>query len=144
MLKLIPAIMSPELLAILAEMGHGDEIVLSDANFPAVSSAQRLVRADGHSVTAILEAVLKLMPLDTFVESPAAVMQIVNKPNESAPIWTEFQKHLDHAESRHVTISSVERFAFYERSKKAFAVVATGETALYANIILKKGVIFPK
>ncbi len=144
MLKLIPSILSPELLAVLAEMGHGDEIVLADANFPAVSTAQRLVRADGHAVNTILEAVLKLLPLDTFVESPAVVMQIGDKPNESAPICTEFQKHLDHAEGRHVAISSIERFAFYERSKKAFAVVSTGETALYANLILKKGVIFPK
>lgn len=141
MLKRIPPILSPELLYTLAQMGHGDEIVLADANFPAVSIARRLVRADGHGVPAVLKAVLELFPLDSFVEKPAAVMRRVDKPDESAPIWAEYQRLLDAAEGKHVAIEAVERFAFYERAKLAFAVVATGEKALYGNLILKKGVI---
>ncbi|ODU01439.1 MAG: fucose isomerase [Planctomycetes bacterium SCN 63-9] len=143
MLKRIPAILSPDLLYLIAQMGHGDEIVLADANFPATAIARRLVRADGHGVPAILEAILQLFPLDSFVEAPAAVMQRVDKPAEAAPVWNEFQRLLDSAEAKHITIERVERFAFYERAKMAFGVVATGETALYGNLILKKGVIAP-
>lgn len=141
MLKRISPILSPELLYFLAQMGHGDELVLADANFPATSIAKRLTRADGHSVPAILKAALELFPLDTFVEAPAAVMRRVDEPDKPAPVWTEFQRLLDSAEGRHIAIERVERFAFYERAKQAFAVVATGETALYGNLIIKKGVI---
>lgn len=144
MLKGLNPLLSPELLFTLAQMGHGDEIVLADANFPAVALAKRLVRADGHGVPAILEAVLSIFPLDSFVPAPAFVMQRVDQPNDPAPIWTQYQKLLDSAEAKHVAIERIERFAFYERAAKTFAVVATGETALYGNIILKKGVIFPK
>lgn len=143
MLKRVPAIISPDLLYMIAQMGHGDELILADANFPATAIAKRLVRADGHGVPAILEAVLQLFPLDSFVESPAAVMQRVDKPSEAAPVWNDFQRLLDSAEAKHVKIERVERFAFYERAKLAFGVVATGETALYGNLILKKGVIAP-
>ncbi len=141
MLKGIPSILSPELLYLLAQMGHGDELVLADANFPAVSLARRLVRADGHGVVPILAATLQLFPLDEFVEQPAAVMQRVDHPDQPAPIWRDFQKQLDAAAEKPVGIERVERFAFYERAKQAFGVVATGETALYANLILMKGVI---
>lgn len=143
MLKGIAPILSPELLYIVAQMGHGDEIVLADSNFPAVSIAKRLVRADGHSVPAILEPLLKLFPMDEFVEKPAAVMRRVDKPNEAAPVWETYQRLLDSAEAKHIGIERVERFSFYERAKNAFAVVATGESALYGNLILKKGVIKP-
>ena len=143
MLKRVPAIISPDLLYMIAQMGHGDELILADANFPATAIARRLVRADGHGVPAILEAVLQLFPLDSFVEAPAAVMQRVDKPSEAAPVWNDFQRLLDGAEAKHVKIERVERFAFYERAKLAFGVVATGETALYGNLILKKGVIAP-
>jgi len=141
MLKGIPSIVSPELLLLMAQMGHGDELVLADANFPAASIGRRLVRADGHGVVALLEGVLKLFPIDRFVERPAAVMQRVDKPSEPAPIWGEFQRALDQADGRPVGIERVERFAFYERASNAFGVVATGETALYGNLIIKKGVI---
>lgn len=141
MLKGIPAILSPELLYLMAQMGHGDELVLADGNFPAVSLARRVVRADGHGVVPILEAVLQLFPLDSFVEQPAAVMRRVDQPEEAAPIWHEFQKLLDRAGGKRVSIERMERFAFYERAKNAFGVVATGETALYGNLIIKKGVI---
>jgi L-fucose mutarotase len=141
MLKGIPSILSPELLYLIAQMGHGDELVLADGNFPAVSLAKRVVRADGHGVLPILEAVLQLFPLDEFVEQPAAVMRRVDAPDEAAPIWNEFQKLLDTAQDKRVSIERVERFAFYERAKQAFGVVATSETALYGNLIIKKGVI---
>ena len=144
MLKRIPPIISPDLLVLLAEMGHGDELVLADANFPAVSHADRLTRADGHGVSVLLEAILQLFPLDSFVEQPAAVMRRVDQPDQPAPIWTEFQRLLDSAEGRHISIERVERFAFYERTRAAFGVVATGETALYGNLIIKKGVIAPR
>ena len=141
MLKGIPSILSPELLLLMAHMGHGDELVLADANFPAASIGRRLVRADGHGVVALLEAVLKLFPLDRFVDQPAAVMQRVDSPHEPVPIWAEFQRALGQADGRPVSIERIERFTFYERARNAFGVVATGETALYGNLIIKKGVI---
>lgn len=143
MLKRIPPILSPELLHLIAQMGHGDELVIADANFPAATCANRLVRADGHGVPAILEAILQLFPLDQFVEHPAAVMRRLDKPGDPAPIWAEYQRLLDGAEGRHISMEQVERFAFYERAKATFGVVATGEGALYGNIIIKKGIIPP-
>ena len=138
MLKRIPSILSPELLYLIAQMGHGDELVIADANFPAVTNAKRLVRADGYSVPAILEAILQLYPLDSYSEKPAAVMRRVDKPGEPAPIWNEYQRLLDSAGGRYIAIEQVERFAFYDRAKQTFGVVATGETALYGNLIIKK------
>src|SRR5690348_4541657 len=123
MLKRIPPIISPDLLYMIAQMGHGDELVLADANFPSVAIAHRLVRADGHGVPVLLKAILELFPLDTFVESPAAVMRRVDQPNEPAPVWTEFQKLLDSADGKHISVERVERFAFYERARKTFGVV---------------------
>ncbi|MCQ2481082.1 MAG: L-fucose mutarotase [Clostridia bacterium] len=139
MLKNISPILSPELLKILMEMGHGDEIVIGDGNFPAASVAQRLVRLDGHGVNEIVDAILKLMPLDTYVESPVALMDNGDKDN-LPPIWEDYKATIKANEGDH-NIELVERFAFYERAKKAYCVVATGETAIYANIILKKGVV---
>ncbi|MGN0573142.1 MAG: L-fucose mutarotase [Acutalibacteraceae bacterium] len=139
MLKNISPVISPELLKILMEMGHGDEIVIGDGNFPAASVAQRLVRLDGHGVNEILEAVLKLMPLDTYVDAPVALMDN-GDPSDTPPIWEEYKKTVA-AEEGDKKFELVERFDFYERAKKAYAVIATGETAIYANIILKKGVV---
>ena len=141
MLKIIPSILSPELLKILMEMGHGDELVIADGNFPAASIARRLVRADGHGVPEILEAVLKLFPLDIYVDKPAAIMQKVPGDTVATPIWDEYRKILKASGEKFDDFDMVERFAFYERAKNAYAVVATGESALYANIILKKGVV---
>ena len=139
MLKNIPSVLSPELLKILMEMGHGDEIVIGDGNFPAASVAKRLVRLDGHGVPAILDAVLTLMPLDTYVEAPVALMQ--NGEGEAVPpIWEEYKNIVKDREGEK-PFELVERFAFYERAKNAYCVVATGEQAIYANIILKKGVV---
>lgn len=138
MLKGIPAVISPELLKILAQMGHGDEIVLADANFPAAACAKRVVRADGVGGCAMLEAVLTLLPLDTY-ETPVYLMQKVPGDPVPTPIWAQYETIIrPHTQT---PMGSIERFAFYERAKTAFAVVQTGEKALYANIILKKGVL---
>ena len=141
MLKGIPAILPPELLKILMEMGHGDEIVLADGNFPSASIAQRLVRCDGHGVPALLDAVLKLLPLDSYAQAQIALMQVVPGDTVETPIWDVFKGIIIKHEPKNNKIENIERFAFYERAKKAYAVVATGEKALYANIILKKGVV---
>jgi len=141
MLKGISKLISPELLKILMEMGHSDEIILADGNFPAASHAQRLVRCDGYSIPELLEAVMQLFPLDTYVEHPAALMQVMPGDTVETPIWKRYREILAPHASVDDPFEEVERFAFYERAKKAYAIVATGEGALYANIILKKGVI---
>ena len=140
MLKGIPSIISPEFLKILMEMGHGDELVIADGNFPAASIARRLVRSDGNMVPPLLKAVLKFFPLDPYVKSPVSIMSLVPGETYKPVIWEKYRAILK--EHEHFTdFESVERFAFYERARQAFAVVATSETALYANIILKKGVV---
>jgi L-fucose mutarotase len=141
MLKGVPPVLSPELMLVLMRMGHGDEIVFADGNFPADGHAERIVRADGHGVPRLLEAVLRFLPLDTFVAAPAAVMQPVDASEPEPAIWTEYRRLIDAAEGRRVELEQVERFAFYERARAAYAIVATGEAALYANLILKKGVV---
>jgi L-fucose mutarotase len=141
MLKNVPPILSPELMKILMEMGHGDEIVLADGNFPAASVAQRLVRCDGHGVPELLEAILKLFPLDTFVAQPVGLMAVVPGDQTQPTIWETYRTIVKNSGERFSDFEFVERFAFYERAKQAYAVVATGEKALYANVILKKGVL---
>ncbi|ANA82897.1 L-fucose mutarotase [Paenibacillus glucanolyticus] len=141
MLKGISNVISPDLLKILMEMGHADEIVLGDANFPAASHARRLVRADGHGIPALLSAILPLFPLDTYVESPVALMAVMPGDTVQTPIWEEYRGIVREFHAVHMDFKELERFAFYERAKNAYAVVSTGEKALYANIILKKGVV---
>ena len=143
MLKGIPAILSPELLKVLTEMGHGDEIVLADGNFPEESMGKDaiVVRADGHSVPELLDAVLTLMPLDQYTEKPATLMEVVSGDDCKPTIWDKYRRLLENHGENSKNIEMMERFAFYERAKKAYAIVATGETAIYANILLKKGVI---
>ena len=141
MLKGIPHILSPELLKILAEMGHGDELVIADANFPAVSTAKRCVRADGHGGEQMLDAILELFPLDTFVEAPVTLMS--PDPGmlpDDPPIWAAFKQMLERYQQG-VKTQAVSRTQFYQRAKDAYAVVSTGERAFYACIILKKGAI---
>lgn len=138
MLKKIPKIIPPELLKILCEMGHGDEIVLADGNFPSASIGQRVVYLTGNGATDVLKAVLELFPLDTYAK-PLYLMEVVKGDSVKTPIWDEYRaitKEYSDAEFEYL-----ERFTFYERAKKAYAVIATGEKALYANIILKKGVV---
>ncbi|MFW5788678.1 MAG: L-fucose mutarotase [Spirochaetota bacterium] len=141
MLKGIPSILPPDLLKILMEMGHGDELVIGDGNFPAASMAQRLVRCDGHPVAPLLEAVLGLFPLDTFVDSPVALMAVVDGGGDEPPIWQTYRDIIERQSPDATGIDLVERFAFYERARRAYAIVATGESALYANVILTKGVV---
>lgn len=141
MLKGIPPVLSPELLKILMEMGHGDEIVIGDGNFPAASIANRLVRLDGHGVPEILDAIMKFLPLDTYTEKPVSLMAVVPGDDVKPTIWDEYKDIINKYEPENCKIEFVERFDFYERAKKAYAVVASGETAIYANIILKKGVV---
>ncbi|MCL4148549.1 UNVERIFIED_CONTAM: hypothetical protein GTU68_050195 [Idotea baltica] len=141
MLRNIPPILSPDLLHALRAMGHGDDIVIADANFPATALASRCCRLDGVSATDALEAILRVMPLDSFVHAPALVMEVVDDPNAVPPIVSAFQKIVSDTADLPATLSGLERFEFYERAKSAFAIVQTGETRLYGNIILKKGVI---
>jgi L-fucose mutarotase len=143
MLKGVPNIISPKLLKILMEMGHGDEIVLADGNFPAASVAVRLVRADGHNIPELLEAILKFFPLDIYVDSAVALMAVVPGDKVKPSIWEKYRATIKKSGEKFEDFEMVERFAFYERAAKAYAVVATSEAALYANIILKKGIIKP-
>ena len=143
MLKGLDPILSPDLLQVLRSMGHGDEIVVVDANFPADSMAQRLVRLDGLTVTAVMDAILSVMPLDDFVPEAAWRMEVVSDPGAEQPIFAEFREILARREGPRFNLAALERFAFYERARTAFAVVATGERRLYGNIILKKGVVRP-
>ena len=140
MLKGIDPVLGPDLLAILRAMGHGDEIVIADANFPAASVAQRLARADGVDAVRMTQAICALMPLDDFVPAAAFRMAVVDAPEAVPPIVADFTAAL--AVGGYAgPIEAIERGAFYERARRAFVVVATGETRLYGNLILKKGVI---
>ncbi len=144
MLKGISPIISPELLKVLCEMGHGDRIVLADSNFPSetIGKNAKVVRCDGIKMPELLDAVLQLVPLDTYIKEPVEIMQVVDGDNPDVPIWREYKKIVSKYDSRgEAAFCSVERFEFYEQSKKCYAVVATGETAIYANIIIQKGVV---
>jgi L-fucose mutarotase len=141
MLKGLSPLLSPELLHALASMGHGDELLIADANFPAASHAKRLIRLPGVSATETLEAVLSVLPLDDFGPQPALSMQVVGDPTAVPEIVVEFNALL----ARHgaPACGRLERFAFYQCAQQAFAVLATGERRLYGNILLKKGVLRP-
>ena len=140
MLKGIPTIISPELMKTLMEMGHGDEILLADANFPAVTCAKRLIRCDGHKIPPLLQAILQFFPFDHTVESPVALMGLAT--GQVAPdLWQEYRQIVSAADPGASNFEFVERFAYYERAKNAFAVVITGDFTFKANILLKKGII---
>ena len=144
MLKNIPPILSPEMLKVLCEMGHSDRIVIADANFPAESMGKNAIvlRADGHGAVELLDAILTLFPLDTYVDHPVSLMQVMSGDPVETPIWEAYKaivaKHDDRGDA---AFGEIERFSFYEEAKKAYAIIATGEKALYANLILQKGVI---
>lgn len=140
MLKHIPAILSPTLLATLMEMGHGDEIVLADGNYFVGGHASRVIRADGLAIPPLLDAILRFFPLDRYVDQPVALMQVTPGDTVETPIWDEYHRIVEH-HAPGTKIENVERFAFYERARGAHVTVTTGERALYANIILKKGVV---
>ncbi len=144
MLKGIPPILSPEMLRVLCEMGHGDCIVLGDGNFPAASMGKNatVLRCDGHSCAELLDAILQVFPLDTYVEKPVTLMEVVPGDNVETPIWDEYKAIIAKYDPRGAeVVGTIPRFDFYDASKKAWAVVATGEKALYANLILQKGVV---
>jgi L-fucose mutarotase len=141
MLKNLDPLLGPDLLHVLAAMGHGDELVVADGNFPAASVARRLVRLDGIDAPRALRAILSLLPLDTFTATPAAVMAVVGDPGSVPPPVRDFQAIVDAAAGRPVRLEILERFAFYERARAAFAVVATGEPRPYGNILVVKGVV---
>lgn len=142
MLKGIPKNLSPELIKILMEMGHGDEIVIADGNYPGASNANLLVRADGLGVPELLESILELMPLDSYVDAPVALMSVVNGDTTVPVIWEKYEHIIQEKNGSPVKIEHMERTDFYERGKKAYAILATGEEEIYANIILKKGVVY--
>lgn len=144
MLKGIPGILSPELLKILCEMGHSDKIVLSDGNFPAESMGKNcnVIRCDGHGVPELLDAILKVFPIDTYVEKPVSLMEVVPGDTVETPIWDTYKEIVSKYDERGKdAIENIERFDFYDLAKESYAIVATGEKALYANIILQKGVV---
>ena len=143
MLKNIDPLLSPQLLSTLRAMGHGDELAIVDANYPAASSGRPVIRTDGSQATAGAAAVLSLMPLDEFVPCAAFHMQMVDDPVGQLPIFDEFRQLLRYYEPKMAKLEGIERFAFYERVKQCFAVVATGERRLYGNLILKKGIVRP-
>ncbi|WP_062228011.1 RbsD/FucU family protein [Aureimonas frigidaquae] len=140
MLKNIHPLLNGDLLAILDDMGHGNEIVIADANFGAANLAQRLVDMPGADAQALLDAVLSVLPLDDFVDAPAAVMIA---PDETRPVYDGFQASLDRAEGRAIGMEEIDPGVFCARTERAYAVIASGERRLYGNIILRKGVIRP-
>ena len=144
MLKGIPKIISPALLKVLAEMGHGDRIVIADGNFPGESVGKDaiVIRCDGHGVPELLDAILQLFPLDTYVEKPAILMEVMKGDNAKTPIWDTYKEIIRKHDSRgDDVVGTIDRFDFYEEAKKAYAIIATSEKAIYANIMLQKGVI---
>ena len=142
MLKNIPPILGPDLLGILRAMGHGDEIAIVDANYPADSAGPALIRLDGISATDVLDAILTLMPLDDFVDEAAICMQVVGHAGKREPVMDEFETIVRRHEPK-MGLASLERFAFYERVSRGYAIIQTGERRLYGNILLKKGIIRP-
>ena len=141
MLKDIPSIISPELLKILMEMGHGDEIIIADGNFPGASLANKLVRLDGHTGPEVLEAVLKLLPLDTYTDNFVLMEKMECDKNMEIPVWRDYERIAAAGDKGFSKMTYIDRFEFYDRAKKAYAIIATSETAQYANILLKKGLV---
>lgn len=144
MLKGIPAILSPELLKVLCEMGHSDRLIISDGNFPAESMGKNaiVIRCDGHGVPEVLDAILKVFPLDTYVEKPVNLMEVMPGDTVETPIWDTYKEIVTKYDARgEKAVGCIERFAFYDEAKTAYAIIATSEKALYANIMLQKGVV---
>lgn len=144
MLKGIPQILSPELLKVLCEMGHGDRLVISDGNFPAESIGKNaiVIRCDGHGVPELLDAILRIFPLDSYVEHPVTLMETMPGDTVETPIWDTYDDILETYDSRGAgTVQHIDRFAFYDEARTSYAIIATSEKALYANILLQKGVV---
>lgn len=146
MLKGIPAILSPDLLKALCEMGHTDELTIADANFPGHTYGKRVIRMDGHGIPEILDAILQVFPLDTYVEHPCTLMEVVKGDPVKTPIWEEYKRIVSKYDDRkEACFETMDKWKFYEKTnEKSYVVIMTGETAQYGNIILKKGVVFPE
>ena len=149
MLKNIDPLLNADVLYALRAMGHGDALILCDSNFPADSVARqtvlgRLLRIDGVDAPRAARALLSVLPLDTFVEHAALRMEVVDRPDEIQPVQAEVQREIDRAEGRHAPMGSIERFAFYERAKRSYCVIATGERRFYGCFVFQKGVIPPE
>lgn len=141
MLKNIPRILSPELLKVLMEMGHGDELVLCDGNYPKLGQPERVIDCDGHGIPELMEAILKFFPLDPYVEYPVILMQVLPGDPVKTPIWETYRGIVKKYEEHDIQDQAIDKYKFYERGAKAYAALRTGETAMYANVILKKGVV---
>lgn len=144
MLKGIPKILPPELLKVLCEMGHSGRLVIADGNFPAqsIGKGKPVIRMDGHGACEILEAILQLFPLDSYVDHPVNLMQVMPGDPVETPIWESYRQIVEKFDRRGGdAIGQIERFSFYEQAQSAYAIIATGESALYANIMLQKGVV---
>lgn len=146
MLKGIPKILSPELLKVLCEMGHSDRLVIADGNFPAESMGKNaiVIRMDGHGVPEILDAVLQVFPLDTYVDTPVTLMQLMDSDvgKVETPIWDTYKEIVSKYDERGAkAVGNMERFQFYDEAKEVYCIIATGESAVYANVMLQKGVV---
>lgn len=147
MLKGIPSILSPELIKVLCEMGHGDRICIGDGNFPGTSMAKPnncvVVRLDGHGVNEILDAILQVMPLDEYTDHPVMLMDKMECDKDmDIPVWKDYKKTVKKYDARGAkAFGAYERFEFYEQAKKCYCILQTGETQVYANVILQKGVV---
>jgi Fucose dissimilation pathway protein FucU len=143
MLKGIPPILSPELLKILCEMGHTDELTIGDGNFPGHTYGKKVIRMDGHGVPELLDAILQVFPLDSYVDKPVTLMSVVKGDTVKTPIWDTYKEIVAKYDGRGADcFEEIDKWDFYEKTKeKSSVVIMTGETALYANIILKKGVV---
>ncbi len=139
----IPTALTPDLLRHLRAMGHGDELVIADANFPAEACAQRIERLPGITATEALEAILSIMPLDSYVDAPARTMEVVGDPDAVPEVVAEFQRIINATADNPAQVRGVERHAFYVEARKAYCIVQTAETRLYGNIILSKGIVPP-
>lgn len=146
MLKGIPKILSPELLKVLCEMGHSDRLVIADGNFPSETMGKNaiVIRMDGHGVDEILEAILQVFPLDTYADTPVMLMELMDcdKGKIATPIWDTYKKTVAKYDERgEKAVGNIDRFAFYEEAKKAYCIIATSEMAVYANVMLQKGIV---
>ena len=145
MLKKVSKLLTGDMLKVLCDMGHGDEIVIADANFPAETVAKMLIRVPGIDAVSLCEAILDVFPLDTYSQYPAALMDLTDSDKKKGmpvpEIWSEYEQILSGVSGKQVEIELMERYAFYERAKNAFAVIQTGEEKQYGNLILVKGVI---
>ena len=144
MLKGIPPIISPELLKVLCEMGHGDKIVIADGNFSAESAGKNaiVIRCDGHGVPELLDAILQLFPLDVYTDKPVTLMDVLPGDTVKTPIWDVYKSIIaKYDERKDSVVGKISRSAFYDEARGAYAIIATSEKALYANILLQKGVL---